>query len=417
MTNAEILQTALRQSAVDAGCAPEDFLKRENTLVRSRVNAGARAYLTLPFDIDFICYGHGTVASAGEELLPAAQAYLASNTAEPFRLFETPQMNALTGILPAGYRICFMAEYFLPDVTKLVPLDCPYEMRLMTTADFEPLYGRGWDNALCEKRKQLDVIGMGAFDGEKLIALAGASADCDSMWQIGIDVLPEYRGKGVASALTSRLALAIFEKGRVPFYCAAWSNVASVRNAIRSGFRPAWTELTVKKDAFADGMMNPAYVLREAKRSDAPAVMKLYRRAVGRPGCTWNEYYPAPENLEEDLQNGGLWVYTDRNKIIGAVSVMTGEYMEIAGLVPSGTACEISRVTIDMGLSGRGLAAKMLQNLFDILREHGITEVRLLAAKCNPAALKTYEKLGFCIKESRFVYGNDYYLETLDLRR
>lgn len=418
MTNAEILQTALHQSAVDANCSPSDFLKSANTLVRSAANPGARAYLSLPFDIDFICYGHGTVASAGEELLPAARAYLDCNTEEPFRLFETPQMNALTALVePRGYKICFMAEYFLPDVTKLVPLDCPFETRLMTHADFEPLYGRGWSNALCEKRKELDVIGMGAFDGEKLIGLAGASADCDSMWQIGIDVLPEYRGKGVASCLTSRLALAILEKGRVPFYCAAWSNIASVRNAIRSGFRPAWTELTVKKSDFADGMRNPAYVLREAKPDEATAVMELYRRAVGRPGCTWNEYYPAPENLEEDLQNGGLWVYTDRDKIIGAVSVMTGEYMEIEGLASFSTACEISRVTIDMGLSGRGLAAKMLLNLFDILRERGITEVRLLAAKCNPAALKTYEKLGFCIKESRFVYGNDYYLETLGLRR
>lgn len=35
MTNQEILQTALRQSAVDAGCQPEDFLKTENVVVHS----------------------------------------------------------------------------------------------------------------------------------------------------------------------------------------------------------------------------------------------------------------------------------------------------------------------------------------------------------------------------------------------
>lgn len=417
MTNADILQTALRQSAIDANCAPSDFLKPENTLVRSAANPGARAYLSLPFDINFICYGHGTVASAGEELLPIACAYLASNREEPFRLFETPQLNALNALLPPTHKICFMAEYFLPDMTLLRPLDCPYETRLMTHADFEPLYGQGWDNALCEKRKELDVVGMGAFDGEKLIALAGASADCDSMWQIGIDVKPGYRGQGIASCLTSRLALSILEKGRVPFYCAAWSNMASVRNAIRSGFRPAWTELTVKNADFTDGMTHPAHILRKAEREEAPAVMELYRRAVGRPGCTWNEYYPAWENLEEDLQNGGLWVYTEKDKIMGAVSVMTGSQMEIEGLAPAGTACEISRVTIDAEHSGKGLAAKMLSTLLDILRERGITEVRLLVAKCNPAAIKTYEKLGFRVLEDRFVYGNDYFLLTLDLRR
>ena len=74
------------------------------------------------------------------------------------------------------------------------------------------------------------------------------------MRQIGIDVLPEYRRQGIASALTSRLAVEILERGKVPFYCAAWSNIRSVRNAIRSGFRPAWVEMTAKPADFVDKM-------------------------------------------------------------------------------------------------------------------------------------------------------------------
>ena len=66
------------------------------------------------------------------------------------------------------------------------------------------------------------------------------------MWQIGVDVLPEFRRKGIASSLTSNLAVEILEKGRVPFYCCAWSNIGSARNAVKSGFLPAWAEMTVK---------------------------------------------------------------------------------------------------------------------------------------------------------------------------
>lgn len=95
---------------------------------------------------------------------------------------------------------------------------------------------------------------MGAYDGGKLIGLAACSADCDSMWQIGIDVLPEYRQQGIASALTSSLAIEILERGKVPFYCAAWSNIKSVRNAIKSGFRPVWVEMTAKSSRFVDEM-------------------------------------------------------------------------------------------------------------------------------------------------------------------
>ena len=51
-----------------------------------------------------------------------------------------------------------------------------------------------------------------------------------------------------------RLAVEILKRGKVPFYCAAWSNLKSVRNALRSGFRPAWMELTVKSREFVDNM-------------------------------------------------------------------------------------------------------------------------------------------------------------------
>lgn len=147
-----------------------------------------------------------------------------------------------------------MAEYFLPDITLLKKHDCKYKTRILNQSDFADLYKPEWSNALCEKRKELDVLGVGAYDGGKLIGLAACSADCDSMRQIGIDVLPEYRQKGIASALTSSLAIEILERGKIPFYCATWSNIKSVRNAIKSGFRPVWVEMTAKSCRFVDEM-------------------------------------------------------------------------------------------------------------------------------------------------------------------
>ena len=93
----------------------------------------------------------------------------------------------------------------------------------------------------------LDVLAMGAFDGQTLVGLAGCSADCSTMWQIGVDVLAPYRRQGIASALTSGLAVEALRRGLVPFYCCAWANVKSARNAWKSGFRPAWVQLTAKQ--------------------------------------------------------------------------------------------------------------------------------------------------------------------------
>ena len=146
----------------------------------------------------------------------------------------------------------------MPDTNALLQRtaenSCAYRTVLLTQTDFADLYQPQWSNALCEGRKHLDVLGVGAYDGDKLVGLAGCSADCDTMWQIGIDVLPEYRRQGIASALTSRLATEILNRGKVPFYCAAWSNVRSVRNAIRSGLRPTWVEMTAKSCETVDEM-------------------------------------------------------------------------------------------------------------------------------------------------------------------
>lgn len=247
MTNEQIMQTALRQSAIDLGCAPADFLAAHNTVVRSVAHPDARRYLTLPFSCQLVSYGGCIVASVQPELAEPVRGYI--DRFPPEHCFETPNLHVLSEILaPHGLQLCFMAEYFLPDLRRLTARDCPYELRLLT--EFTGLYLPQWSNALCEKRKQLDVLGVGAYDNGTLVGLAGCSADCESMWQIGIDVLPGYRRQGVAAALTSRLALECLRRGKVPFYCAAWSNIRSVRNAIASGFRPAWVELTAKPKAF-----------------------------------------------------------------------------------------------------------------------------------------------------------------------
>ncbi len=253
MTNNDILQIALKQSALDNHCDAQDFQKEKNVVVVSKEHPGARKYLTLPFACNLVSYGNNIVASVQEEYRDIVTDYIGKYPVE--HCFETPNMHVLNDALQEkGLRICFMAEYFLPDVNRLKALECPCEQKVLHRADFAQLYTPQWSNALCEKRKELDVLGVGAYDNGKLIGLAACSADCDTMWQIGVDVLPEYRRKGIASALTSRLALEILKRGKVPFYCAAWSNLKSVRNAMKSGFHPAWVEMTAKPKEFVAEM-------------------------------------------------------------------------------------------------------------------------------------------------------------------
>lgn len=251
MTNEEILKIAIRQSAEDAGCTEEDLRSGKNVVVPFKLGAHARKYLKEPITCNFISYGSNVVAAATDDVRDIASEYI--DRFEYYHLFESPNMNWLTERLaPLGYKVCFMAEYFLPDMNKLHELPCDLELRVLEQKDFADLYVPQWSNALSMQRKELDVLGVGAYDGGTLVGLAACSADGDDMWQIGVDVLPSHRRKGIASALTSRLALEIIARGKVPFYCCAWSNIRSARNAIASGFVPSWVEMTIKPASVVD---------------------------------------------------------------------------------------------------------------------------------------------------------------------
>ncbi|MBQ3411946.1 MAG: GNAT family N-acetyltransferase [Oscillospiraceae bacterium] len=253
MTREEILSIAMRQSAEDMGCLPEDFLRSENVIRPFRLGEKARKYLKEPITANFVTYGNNAVAGVSDEIADIVSEYM--GRFEFYHLFETPNMNWLNDRLAErGHRVCFMAEYYLPDPERIPDKTCRYETRVLTQDDFKDLYLPQWSNALCKDRKELDVLGVGAFDDGRLVGLAGCSADCDDMWQIGIDVLPQYRRQGIASALTSSLAREIFARGKVPFYCSAWSNMRSAGNAVKSGFIPAWAEMTVKPASVADEM-------------------------------------------------------------------------------------------------------------------------------------------------------------------
>ena len=179
MTKEEIWAAALRQSAVDLNCSPEDFGREHSVVVRSAPHAGARKYLSLPFFCDLVSYGGNVVASVAPEAEAAVRAYVERYA--PEHCFETPNMNVLADALrPFGMRICFMAEYFLPDVSRMRQWDCGYALKVLGPADFAGLYRPEWSNALCEKRRELDVLAVGAY----LCLIAAAVDGMD--WYVGL---------------------------------------------------------------------------------------------------------------------------------------------------------------------------------------------------------------------------------------
>ena len=91
-----------------------------------------------------------------------------------------------------------------------------------------------------------DILAVAAIDKNCIMGIASATEDSKTMWQIGVDVLQKYRGKGIASNLVGLLKQEILKRGKVPFYGTIESHLNSQNVAIKAGFSPAFAELYSK---------------------------------------------------------------------------------------------------------------------------------------------------------------------------
>ena len=91
LTNETILNIAMQQSAIDANCNADDFLRTENVITISKENPSARKYLKLPHICNLISYGNNIVATVSEEYKTIVKEYISKYPVE--HCFETPNMH------------------------------------------------------------------------------------------------------------------------------------------------------------------------------------------------------------------------------------------------------------------------------------------------------------------------------------
>ena len=244
MNNKEILRIAMEQSAIDFNCSIDNFVNRGNTVVISKLNNGAKKYYKKPQFCGFAYYGGGLVASVDESILEHISAII--NRHPDYTIFDTPQLIFLNKELEKyGKCVCHIAEFFLPDMEKQVDINNDIYVKVLSEDEIPLLYkddrfhmALGYGSGISK-----DVLAaVGYIDG-KIAGVAGASNYSETMCNLGVDVLPEYRRLGVATTLTKILTDGIINRGKVPFYCTAWSNIPSKNNAIKSGYRTAWIEM------------------------------------------------------------------------------------------------------------------------------------------------------------------------------
>ena len=266
MNYEEMKNIVLEQSAKDMMCDKNDFLKNEITVIsmtedEKSQNRGNKKSIPSKLFCNLVYFGTGLVCTVDSKIYEKVKNLLENDLDknELYRSFEPDFIYKLNEVLfPFERKINCMANFCLPSKNFFEPKIAQNDIQIKNFSykffydkEIALLYEeKGFDNALdygsClleDEKKRKDKIAVVAYIDNKIAGIAACTDDCDSMWQIGVDVLPEFRRKNIASFLVNKLSHKIFEKGKIPYYCTAWSNISSRNTAIKAGFTPAWVEI------------------------------------------------------------------------------------------------------------------------------------------------------------------------------
>ncbi len=246
MLKNELVSAVAEQLALDYCCNAEDFFCKENKATLANIMDGRRIFRAEPDFFKAGTMGNGTVITAAGEMLDFANELAKKyGGAEIFELTKIREINEQ--LVKYNKAIAFNSIFYLPVTPyKYIPSN-NFKLRFYEKPEIiSELYPvKNFNNALMydSTKPRHDVLAVCAFDNGQIIGMAGASNDSERFWQIGIDVLPEYRRMGIAAELVSALTKAFFEHGAIPYY-GTWSgNIASQNTARRAGYYPVWTEM------------------------------------------------------------------------------------------------------------------------------------------------------------------------------
>lgn len=233
--------------AADFGCEQSDFDAEGITFHLAKQTEGARRFPLPQKFLAIVTMGRAVVISCSADRLRWARDNLA--TFAPEALFNAPAIARIEKCVSRDHQ-----SMFGPELKSICTQDTfqPYSLRgeielaLIQGELIQQIYKNNrFPNAIGYRYDPWRPIvrACSAKYHGLMVGLAAAAADCDTMWQIGIDVLPGFRNQGIGKALVSRLTEALFEARRLPYYSARASNIPSRSLATSLGYWPAWVEI------------------------------------------------------------------------------------------------------------------------------------------------------------------------------
>lgn len=247
MTEKDIYDIFYNQMAIDYSCTKEEIKDFNNYVKTDEKRSGTRAYKKDNHIAKMISLNGKFVLCVDERIKEEADKLVVLKGEWMSLGQNTEKLNEITR--PYGYISVDEHHYYLPtgkayltdsDIDEMRKL---YKIKMYERDEIERFRGDSRFTAalsFCEKAP--DMLAFTAEADGEILGMSGASADSDTMWQIGINVSEKARGMNIGPFLTILLKEEILRRGKLPFYGTGESHIQSQRVAIKSGFFPTWWE-------------------------------------------------------------------------------------------------------------------------------------------------------------------------------
>lgn len=142
---------------------------------------------------------------------------------------------------------------------------------------------------------------------------------------------------------------------------------------------------------------------RKATPTDAPHIWTILQNAILRRKADgsnqWQDGYPNPEIIQQDIEKGIGYVLTDGEIIVGYAAVLINDEPEYNNLQgewkTTGDFVVFHRVAIAQGYIGQNLSKKMIEHIEVFALANNIHSLKADTNHDNFAMMNIFEKAGF----------------------
>ncbi|WP_348798422.1 GNAT family N-acetyltransferase [Flavobacterium adhaerens] len=157
------------------------------------------------------------------------------------------------------------------------------------------------------------------------------------------------------------------------------------------------------------------YSFRKATIAEIPEIWEILQQAILRRkqdgSQQWQDGYPNPTVVQNDINKGAGFVLTEGETIVGYTAILINDEPEYANIkgkwLSNDDFVVFHRVALSEKHIGKGLAKKIFEFIEEFANQHQVYSIKADTNFDNVAMLKIFEKMGYVLCGKVYFRGGE----------